>query len=101
MVTITIKTEEEGQGEGEGLPGIAQGKKKRGIAAEETMLANHVDTVRRSARSDSNVIMGMEESYPVRWAVAALVPFAKGRDPGTMGGELQESSGHGQQDVTT
>ena len=102
MVTITVKTEEEGKGEGKGggIPWLAQDKKKRRIAPEETMSANHLDTAWRLVGSDTNGYMGMEESYPARWAVTALVPFAKGRDPDTVGGKLQESSRYGQQDVT-
>ena len=99
MVTITVKTEEEG--EREEIPWLAQAKKKRGVASEETMSANHVNTVWRLARSDGNGDVVMEACYPARWAVTALVPFAKGRDLSTVGGELQESSRYGQQNVTT
>ena len=102
MVTITVKTEEEGKGKGKGggIPWLAQDKKKRGNAAEKAMSADHVDTTWRYIGSDTNGDMGMEESYSAGWAVPALVPFAKGRDPDTVGGKLQESSRYGQQDVT-
>ena len=98
MVSITVKPEEEGKGEGKGgeIPWLAQDKKKRGIAAEKAMSADHVDTTWRLDSSDTNGDMGMEESYPAGWAVTALVSFAKGRDPDTVGGKLQESSRYGQ-----
>ena len=101
MVTVAFETEEGGGGEGEGIPRLAQGKKERRSASEETMSFDHNNIVRRIARSLGNGNMGMEESYPGRWPVTALVPFAKGREPGTVGRELQESGSYGQQDVVT
>ena len=101
MVTITITIKKAEEGKGERLPGTSQGKKERRIAPKETMSADYDDTVGRVARSDSDGPIRMEESYPARWAVTALVPFAKGRDSFTVGGELQESCCYVHKDVAT
>ena len=90
---VTVRAEEEGQGEG--APRAAQGEKERRIAPEQTMSADHVNTVRGAAGSDTNGDMGMEESYAIGWALTAMVPFAKRRDLGTLGGKLQESGCYG------
>lgn len=98
MVSFTVKMEEKEQGKG--TPRTAQNKKERRVASQEAMSAHHVDIVRRASWFDRDGIMGMEESRPTRRTITALVPFAKGRNLGTMGRELQKSRLDGQEDVT-
>ena len=86
MVSIPVEMEEKEQGEG--TPRTPQDKKERRVAPQEAMSAHHVDIVRRPDWSGRDGSMGMEEGRPTRRTIATLVPFAKGRNLGTMGREL-------------